>query len=167
MKSKELTFYIYLLADPRTPEEIRYVGQTVDLNRRLQEHSRNQTGKSHRTHWLNKLHNEGVKPVMIVLNESRRETSIDDMEIVYIKFFRDLGYDLVNTSIGGRVGNRKYLTEEERSSARKEYEKEYRNSDAYKEYRKSDAYLNYRNSDAYKALQKEYHKSYKRKEVKQ
>jgi hypothetical protein len=145
------TFYIYLLADSRIPEEIRYVGQTIDPKKRIYDHCEKQRGKSHRACWLNKLRNEGVKPVMIILNESHVEHNISDMEIVYIRFFRDMGYDLVNTAIGGRVGNRKYYTEEERITALKTI---WKNLDQLPERKRKKK--EYQQSTEYRARRKEY-----------
>jgi hypothetical protein len=173
MEERIFKNYLYTLADPREPENIRYIGQTVDPKQRLYNHQRRQRGKSHYFRWKNKIIKDGVKPVMKIIGGTNTELlSINVIEVSYIKLYRSLGYDLVNTSIGGKGGCRKYATEEEKIAARKEYKK----TDAYKEYQKEyrkeydksdkrkEYMREYNKTAAYKEYQKEYDKSDKRKE---
>lgn len=59
---------IYVLFDPRKPEEIRYVGKTVQqLKRRLSTHicdARNKRYKHHNCNWIQSLLKEGVEPII-------------------------------------------------------------------------------------------------------
>lgn len=90
---------IYLLKCPIT-QEVRYVGKTIkSLNRRLSDHlwAKN---KSHKTSWIISLTKQNLKP-LIELIEIVEETVWQEREIYWIKFYKDLGANLCNHTIGG------------------------------------------------------------------
>jgi hypothetical protein len=58
---------IYALVDPRT-DEIRYVGQTLDVGQRMKAHRRDKDG-SERAAWVSELLAEGLAPEVLVLTE--------------------------------------------------------------------------------------------------
>lgn len=93
--------YIYGLLDPIT-REIRYVGKTVNLKRRIKEHlSPSETkSKSHKNEWIKSLARNGLKPAFRIL----QEVSIDDWqeaEKFHIKKAKSRGHRLTNTTEGG------------------------------------------------------------------
>lgn len=69
--SDQRTVYIYGLVDPREPEEIRYVGKTIDPRKRLKGHERysRNGGTFPVNYWIRKLQKESVAPVLEILEE--------------------------------------------------------------------------------------------------
>jgi hypothetical protein len=117
---KIFKYYVYTLADPREPENIRYIGLTVNPKHRLTNHCRRQRGKSRYLKWKNKIIKDGVKPIMKIIGGTNTDLfPINIIEVAYIKLYRSLGFDLVNTSAGGGRGAIKYKTDEERREARR------------------------------------------------
>lgn len=91
--------YIYILIDPRD-NRLRYVGKTVNIQNRYDAHCTKQRGNHHRANWLNQLYFLGLKPVMQIIEECNEDTWAN-REIFWIKYYRDLGCDLVNETNGG------------------------------------------------------------------
>lgn len=66
----------YTLSDPRTPDNIRYLGKTNQkLARRLDQHisatkraNNGKGSKNHNTNWITSLLKEGLKPLMIEID---------------------------------------------------------------------------------------------------
>ncbi len=94
---------IYVLKHPIT-KEIRYVGKTIrPIQERLKEHiylGKTSVKLNHRINWTRSLLNEGLTPEIEEIDfcpwcESQSK------EIYYIKFYKDLGCDLVNETDGG------------------------------------------------------------------
>lgn len=111
---------IYTLADPRTPENIRYIGKTMDcLNNRLSKHiyESRKGAKHHRACWIRSLLKENIKPQIKILDIIQEEWSF--WEKHYISLYKSWGFNLVNNSEGGEgtVGfkhseeTKKYLSE--------------------------------------------------------
>lgn len=94
--------YIYLLIDPIT-NEIRYVGQTIDLKSRFFKHCRDK-GKYHKAIWIQRLKRLGYKPIMKVIQsfENISDEDLNNAEIYWIKQIKDLGNDLTNSTEGGQ-----------------------------------------------------------------
>lgn len=93
---------IYCLIDPRT-KEIRYVGKTVNLPRRLRVHLRD-PARNHRVNWIRSLVAEGMKPVAEVLEKCSGVTW-QESERFWISYLRFLGARLTNAIDGGNGGN--------------------------------------------------------------
>lgn len=89
---------IYALVDPRT-EQVRYVGATVDPQRRLREHLGRRCESTYCSRWIQELAAEGLKPCFWVLQIAGDEWQI--VECQWIKAFRDLGAPLTNITDGG------------------------------------------------------------------
>jgi group I intron endonuclease len=93
------TIYIYTLTDPIT-NEIRYVGKTNNLVRRLNAHiKRSKTNKYHSARWINSLIDKGFKPVISIIEECT-EKNWEEREIYWIGYYREL-FDLTNVLDGG------------------------------------------------------------------
>lgn len=92
--------FIYALLDPVTLET-RYVGQTVDPDTRLYNHlKRSNKNKYHSAYWICSLHEEGLTPLMEILDVVP-DTEADFWEREYIQNFRERGFRLTNFSDGG------------------------------------------------------------------
>lgn len=97
------TVFIYALCEP--DGQVRYIGKTYDLRKRLNLHcgSRARVGQYRRACWIRNLFNRGLKPKMKILTIVD-ETNWEFWEKEYIKLYREIGFDLVNTSAGGEGG---------------------------------------------------------------
>lgn len=98
--------HIYILKNPDT-NEIRYVGQTNDIKRRLDRHiqnSRNIKDRRHVSNWIRSLTKKPVMEVVETCDESVRNIR----EQYWTDYYKSKGYDLCNHSKGGAgagVGN--------------------------------------------------------------
>ena len=96
--------YIYALLEPNT-ETIRYIGWAIDVFVRYKRHfHKSELDKvCHRTNWIKSLLTIGKKPLVQVIEKvSFYEWS--NREKYWIKYYKDLGYDLVNSTPGGDGG---------------------------------------------------------------
>lgn len=97
--------YIYCLIDPVT-NEIRYVGITIDLRQRYRSHCCNsKTENTWKHSWAKKLKDEGLKPLIYILEileknsyPSVEEWNIksDERETYYIQLLGRNGFKLLN-----------------------------------------------------------------------
>ena len=94
----ERQIYIYALRHPSTLE-IRYVGKTLDIDRRLSEHIIEQ-GCNRKCRWIQSLLNEGLTPVIETL-EAVTQENWQERERWWISYYRDLHVDLCNLTDGG------------------------------------------------------------------
>lgn len=110
--------YIYSLVDPRT-NKIRYVGKTNHLSIRYSAHITCFSGFSHRVNWLRQLHTLNLKPIMNIIEECG-ESNWQEREQYWIRYYRELGYDLVNTTNGGegQCGNKSWLGKKHKDSSK-------------------------------------------------
>ena len=100
---------IYALCDPDT-HEVRYIGKTVDIGRRMKQHSSYKIiGKSHTKSWLKSLR---PKIPNVIIVEQVNFFEWKSTEIFWIAYFKMLGANLTNTSIGGDGANGTKLTTE-------------------------------------------------------
>lgn len=111
-----MTWYIYALTDPRS-KEIRYVGWTVNIKRRVYKHCRDARlgGNTHRDAWLRSLAIAGFSPLCDVLH-SGIGTGWAESERYWIQQLRDMGCRLTNHAAGGEgaPGYHKVLSPETR-----------------------------------------------------
>lgn len=88
---------IYALCDPIT-HEIRYVGKTqMGLPKRMARHHGDKTS-TYRGKWLRSLKEQGIKPVVHVLEETCEWV---EAEQFWIAYFKSLGARLANATLGG------------------------------------------------------------------
>lgn len=112
--------FIYVLIDPKT-DEVRYVGKTNSLSKRLYNHistARKNKSKSHKNNWINGLLNESLSPKIEIIDEVP-EDMWEIFEIYWIDQFRQWGFKLTNVCEGGegaKTGKRKPLSKEHRKS---------------------------------------------------
>lgn len=90
--------FIYVLICP-IKKEIRYVGKTENLGKRLREHI-NQKSNTHRFKWINSLKKEGLEPSIEILDEVD-STEWKFWERFYIGLFKSWCINLVNATNGG------------------------------------------------------------------
>lgn len=103
---------IYVLCDPDT-NEIRYVGKTtMRLCNRLAGHMQCNK-KTHSGRWIKTLVDRGTKPIIKMIEEAGDNWA--EREIYWIKFYKDSGCRLTNTSIGGDGHNGFFTSQETRN----------------------------------------------------
>lgn len=92
--------YIYTLAHPTT-KEIRYVGKTTNIKRRLKAHlSRIGEYKSKKNSWIKSLLNQNLNPEIEILDVVF-ESEWQYWEEFYIGLFKSWSFRLVNGTKGG------------------------------------------------------------------
>lgn len=100
-----MQYYFYTLSDDSDPENIRYVGVTTRLlKQRLYGHRYNANKKEKRAQpvhkWMWSVMEKGSTVSIHFLDECD-ETLWEDREKYWIKYYKDLGYDLLNVQEGG------------------------------------------------------------------
>jgi hypothetical protein len=96
--------YIYTLSDPDT-NEIRYVGKTINLNKRYSQHINlnNIKSNTHRDNWMVKVIRSGKLPIFDVLDEVNSD-EWKYWEIYWISQIKTWGFNLTNSNEGGEGG---------------------------------------------------------------
>ena len=87
--------YIYALIDPRT-RQIRYIGQTDGLSKRLQQHIMDKSNTP-KTEWIKGLLAANMRPDIIQLAEIEDEDNVHMIEYRWVYFGRKNGWELTNT----------------------------------------------------------------------
>ena len=109
----ENNVYIYGLKDPRD-YQIKYVGKTVDIDRRIKEHNQiHRNKKSKKNSWITYLIRNGMQPIMEVLEECEESRWVE-REKYWIRYYKELGFDLKNMTLGGESNNGYVFTSEDR-----------------------------------------------------
>lgn len=94
--------YIYVLKDPIS-NEIRYVGKSNNPENRLKRHLSDYSlieSWTSKNKWLLNLKSNNLLPLMEVIDSAELE-NIDELEIKWIKHYRELGLKLTNDTDGG------------------------------------------------------------------
>lgn len=95
--------FIYTLNDPIT-HEIKYVGKTDNLKRRLNEHTKKiKYSKSHKNDWINHLLKNNIKPEIEIL-DIVIESEWCFWEEHWISLIKTWGFKLTNMTSGGDGG---------------------------------------------------------------
>lgn len=95
--------YIYALSDPRT-NQIRYIGQSVNPNRRLKQHIKSSGGKVGK--WINELKELLLVPSVIILGRFNEDV-ISKKEKLFISKYPNLlnsRTDPSNISVSSKSG---------------------------------------------------------------
>ncbi len=111
---------IYTLADPRTPDNIRYVGKTCkSIKDRWGGHVEEARSgkKTYRHNWIRELLTQGLKPVANLL-ESVPASDWQEAERFWIEYLRFLGFRLTNLTRGGEGTNGYRASKETREKYR-------------------------------------------------
>jgi group I intron endonuclease len=95
--------YIYSLVDPRT-NQIRYVGKTVNFQKRLKHHINENRNRTHKEQWIHGLKKQGLLPQLEIL-DIVPETEWQFWESWWISLLRSWSFDLTNIGFGGEGGN--------------------------------------------------------------
>lgn len=90
---------IYALSDPRN-DEIRYIGKTNNIKKRVRDHLSLKEKNFLKNNWLKNLKNEGLKPNVLTL-EITTEELWKEREIFYIKHYKEKYNKLTNMTDGG------------------------------------------------------------------
>lgn len=94
--------FIYELIDPETKEP-RYIGKTNNPSNRLKKHL-NECNKvdiyTPKNKWLSYLKDKGLTPIMNIIEETEND-NINELEIEYIKNYREKYPNLTNATDGG------------------------------------------------------------------
>lgn len=99
-------FVVYGLKDPRDGQ-IRYIGRTVDLERRIEEHGRRPHWNVGLRRWLEELDERGLSPSAIVLAECGDDwQALSEAERGAILEHRRAGAALLNICDGGASRSR-------------------------------------------------------------
>lgn len=123
---KEINFYmryIYVLKDPTTLE-IKYVGQTNDVDRRYRDHIRkslkedDEEYNTYKSRWIRKIINLGFKPLIEVIDECHSYKESNEKENKWVAHFYESGSQLTN-SHSTDVAEHSEETRKKMSSARK------------------------------------------------
>lgn len=96
--------YIYALKD--SAGDIRYIGKTVNIKRRLSSHiseSKNTKSKRHVHHWITSMLKQEKKPTIEIVEECTKE-SWQEREKYWISFYRQQDCNLCNHCDGGLGG---------------------------------------------------------------
>ncbi len=93
--------YIYSLKDPRD-YQVKYIGKTIDVNRRLKEHTKtcNLKTNSLKNNWLRHIIGLGLYPIMEIVEECNN-LIWEERERYWINYYKELGFSLKNMTNGG------------------------------------------------------------------
>jgi group I intron endonuclease len=92
--------FIYVLIDPSS-NQIRYVGKTTDIKRRLRRHINERfIHDSHKDRWVRKLLENNLRPEIEIVDEVSK-TDWVFWEKFYISYFKFIGCNLTNGTKGG------------------------------------------------------------------
>jgi group I intron endonuclease len=144
--------YIYVLT---SPSGRKYVGQTINLNKRFEEYRNQRIWQQIKIFSAIKKYGWDNFNIEIIEFNNLTQKELDDLEIYYIKRW-DSYVNGYNCTIGG-LGKRVHYTIEERKLARLENLKRYREKNKEK-IRKSNA--RYQSSNLGIATKKEYYEKY-------
>ena len=94
-----MSYHIYTLEHPVTGE-IRYVGKTNNISKRLSRHCK-ESSNTHKANWITGIRNLGLKPVLKIVDSFETESECYEAEIYWISQFKSWGFRLVNLNNGG------------------------------------------------------------------
>lgn len=100
------TTFIYTLCEPETGI-VRYVGKTSNPKKRLLMHcsfARLKPRSNHRTCWIHSLLVRDLRPILQIVDEVS-VTEWPQWEVAWIEFYREQGFNLVNSNAGGEGGS--------------------------------------------------------------
>ena len=96
--------YIYSLSEPDT-KEIKYIGQTDNINRIYNDHLTNSTNENsteyntYKSRWIRKLLKNNLKPIISIIESVNTLEESNIMERFYIEKFTNEGFKLTNSYV--------------------------------------------------------------------
>lgn len=97
----EKKYSIYVLKDPTT-FEIRYVGLSSNVDKRYIEHIKDKV-TSYKQRWVNTLLKNNEKPLLEIIESNLTLSEAFELEISYIEKYKNRGFKLTNSTIGGNA----------------------------------------------------------------
>lgn len=103
----------YTLSDPRTPNNIRYIGKTKQekIQRRLDQHicdakkyQKNGKKSNYNYNWINSLLEQGIRPIILEIDNIEVPDDSTDwivLEKYWISQLKSWGFNLTNLTDGG------------------------------------------------------------------
>lgn len=89
---------IYCLIDPIT-KQVRYIGKTNNINKRLANHIQRKQNKTYKSCWIYSLKKKGFKPIIEILDIVGEDWEF--WEAWYICLYKSWGFKLTNLTSGG------------------------------------------------------------------
>lgn len=90
---------IYALSDPRTPDNVRYIGKATDIHNRLNRHLK-ETSITKKNNWIKMLSKENIIPLISII-DIVEDNEWQKFEIYWISQFKTWGFNLLNMTAGG------------------------------------------------------------------
>ncbi len=94
--------YIYGLVDP-IDNQLRYIGKSLNglkaANRHCTPFELNK--RSHKNNWIKSVLKQEYRPVLIIIQEFIESDILSQAEIFWIKYFKAMGCQLTNATLGG------------------------------------------------------------------
>lgn len=101
MNIKDNFYSVYALKDPSS-DLVRYIGYTgLSVEKRLYYHLRDVGKTSRRASWIKSILSKNKSPDLEIIESNLGRKEAIKKEIFYIKFFKSIGANLVNSTIGG------------------------------------------------------------------
>lgn len=110
--NNKMEVYIYSLSDPRTPDNIRYIGKSENPDERLRKGHLYEKSNNHKDNWVQSLRKEGLKPKVELIDK----VSVIEWQFWekhYISLFRSWEFDLTNGTDGGDGRTPGFIVSEE------------------------------------------------------
>jgi hypothetical protein len=114
-----MQYVIYGLFDPNT-KELRYIGKTNNIKNRLRQHYNpcNLKSNTHKNNWLKCLAEENKKADVEILEIYSTYEELNLAEIELIEYYKYIGCNLVNGTLGGEGCIGHIVSEETRQKLR-------------------------------------------------
>jgi hypothetical protein len=101
-------YSVYALFDPDLPDQIRYIGKSINPAKRLYTHIHHRNWKTvarlHLYRWIRRVITSGRKPAFRVIATFETETECFIAERELIEEYRRNGHPLTNLAVGGHGG---------------------------------------------------------------
>ena len=97
-----MEYCVYGLIDPIS-KELRYIGYSYNYLERYKKHlfPSSLAKKSHKSNWILNLLSNGFKPEIFILEKAFSHDDAKEREIDLIAYYKSIGCDLTNLTVGG------------------------------------------------------------------
>jgi predicted GIY-YIG superfamily endonuclease len=110
-------FYIYVLLDPTT-HEVRYIGKSKNINKRLATHISALYKHTHKENWIRSLKLQHQTPIILAIWSADNEQTIIKNEMEFIELAKLLKINLTNGTNGGVGSSGRIVSPETREKMR-------------------------------------------------